>query len=188
MAFVAEVKQSREVEHARAYLDKVYDAHKEARRANRWSREQKCYVDPKGNPKVDPDAVDFDALVAAIPTVGKKKKKTVKEIVAESQKLVKDEKKEKVADESVEKLIEVAVAEKQPDEEDQKKKAKDADVSIAEVKIQTESSEMSDKSDHKTDQQCKKEILNLLKLKIFSKKSVMKWLNRKIFLNKKMKS
>ncbi|KAJ0783566.1 putative transcription factor interactor and regulator CCHC(Zn) family [Helianthus annuus] len=112
-AFVVEVKQSREVEHARAYLDKIYDAHKETRHANRWSREQECYVDPKGNPTVDPDVVDFDALVAAIRTVGvwcrglreipryrekvdeeinkviyvsleKKKKKTVEEIVVES--------------------------------------------------------------------------------------------------------
>ncbi|KAM0049807.1 putative transcription factor interactor and regulator CCHC(Zn) family [Helianthus debilis subsp. tardiflorus] len=69
-AFVAEVKRRREVEHARAYLDKVYDAHKEARRANRWSQEKECYVDPNGNPTFDPNMVDFYSLVAAIPTVG----------------------------------------------------------------------------------------------------------------------
>ncbi|KAJ0726641.1 putative transcription factor interactor and regulator CCHC(Zn) family [Helianthus annuus] len=111
-ALVAEFKQSREEEQARGYLREVYKAYEEARWANRWCEEKECYVDPKGNPTVDPDDVDFNALVAAIPTVGvwckgleeilryrekveegirkviytslEKKKKTVEEIVDES--------------------------------------------------------------------------------------------------------
>ncbi|MFS8023504.1 hypothetical protein Hanom_Chr16g01452221 [Helianthus anomalus] len=42
----------------------------EAKDAKRWDNERKCYLDPKGNPTVDPDVVDFEALVAAIPTTG----------------------------------------------------------------------------------------------------------------------
>ncbi|MFS7912186.1 hypothetical protein Hanom_Chr02g00126951 [Helianthus anomalus] len=83
-------------------------------------------------------------------------KKMVEEILVDSQKLVKEVKKEKVADERLEKPIEVAIAEKQQVEEDQKRKGKDAEVPKAEVKIQTESSETLDKSDHKTEQHYKK--------------------------------
>ncbi|KAL9992131.1 putative transcription factor interactor and regulator CCHC(Zn) family [Helianthus debilis subsp. tardiflorus] len=108
---VAEIKQRREERHARMRLDEVYDAYKEATRANRWSQEKECYVDPQGNPTVDPDEIDFEALVAAIPTVGvwckgleeipkviyasleKKKKKMDEETVDESQKLVDEVKK-----------------------------------------------------------------------------------------------
>ncbi|MFS7998476.1 hypothetical protein Hanom_Chr12g01154261 [Helianthus anomalus] len=102
------------------YLSDVYKAFTEARWANRWDAKRECFVDPKGNPIVDPDKVDFEALVAVIPTVGvwykgleeipryrekveediKKviyasleKKKTVEEIVDESQKLVDEVKK-----------------------------------------------------------------------------------------------
>ncbi|MFS7894763.1 hypothetical protein Hanom_Chr09g00800521 [Helianthus anomalus] len=42
----------------------------EAKRADRWDDERKCFVDPQGNPTVDPDMVDSKALVAAIPTSG----------------------------------------------------------------------------------------------------------------------
>ncbi|KAJ0940945.1 putative transcription factor interactor and regulator CCHC(Zn) family [Helianthus annuus] len=69
-AMVAEIKQSREERHAHMKLDDVYDAYKEATRAGRWSQEKECFVDPQGNPAVDPDKVDFEALVAAIPIVG----------------------------------------------------------------------------------------------------------------------
>ncbi|MFS7921211.1 hypothetical protein Hanom_Chr03g00234121 [Helianthus anomalus] len=31
---------------------------------------KECYVDPQRNPKFDPNEVDFEALVVAIPTVG----------------------------------------------------------------------------------------------------------------------
>ncbi|MFS7985437.1 hypothetical protein Hanom_Chr11g00998361 [Helianthus anomalus] len=172
---VVEFKQSREERHARMRLDKVYDAYKEATRANRWSQEKECYVDPQGNPTIDTNEVDFEALVAAIPTVGvwckgleeipkyreqvkegiKKviyasleKKKTVEEIVDESNKLVDEVKK------IDEKLVEEAAAEKQQvNEEDQK--AKEAAVPNIEV-TQAESSEMLNKIDYKISEQCKK--------------------------------
>ncbi|MFS7978642.1 hypothetical protein Hanom_Chr10g00917861 [Helianthus anomalus] len=114
---VAEIKQSREERHARIRLDEVYDAYKETTQAGRWSKENECFVDSQGNPTVDPEKVDFKGLVAAIPTVSvwckglekiprykemveegiknviyasleKKKKKTVEEIVDESEKMV----------------------------------------------------------------------------------------------------
>ncbi|KAM0035898.1 hypothetical protein Hdeb2414_s0015g00451961 [Helianthus debilis subsp. tardiflorus] len=65
----AEITLTREERHARLRLDDVYDAYKEATRAGRWSKERECYVDPQGNPTVDPKTVDLNALVAAIPTV-----------------------------------------------------------------------------------------------------------------------
>ncbi|MFS7903787.1 hypothetical protein Hanom_Chr01g00028181 [Helianthus anomalus] len=119
-ALVAEFKQSREERHARMYLSDVYDVYKEAKWANRWSVDKQCFVDLKGNPTVDPDKVDFEELVAAIPTVcvwckglkeipnyrqkvdegikkviysSLEKKKTVEEIVDESQKMVEEVKK-----------------------------------------------------------------------------------------------
>ncbi|MFS7998997.1 hypothetical protein Hanom_Chr12g01160761 [Helianthus anomalus] len=66
---VAEIKQSREERHARMRLDDVYDAYKEATKAGRWSKEKECFMNPQGNPTVDLDKVDFEALVDAIPTV-----------------------------------------------------------------------------------------------------------------------
>ncbi|MFS7966235.1 hypothetical protein Hanom_Chr09g00771491 [Helianthus anomalus] len=94
----------------------------------KWDSEYECYVDPKGNPTVDPDEVDFEALVVVIPTVDvwcrglreirnyrekveeeiykvmyasleKKKNKTVEEIVVECEKLLKHVKREKVGEE-----------------------------------------------------------------------------------------
>ncbi|MFS8001759.1 hypothetical protein Hanom_Chr13g01194161 [Helianthus anomalus] len=49
---VAKIKRSREEIMAQGYLDSIYDAYKEARRANKWDTERHCYVDPKGNPAV----------------------------------------------------------------------------------------------------------------------------------------
>ncbi|MFS8007492.1 putative transcription factor interactor and regulator CCHC(Zn) family [Helianthus anomalus] len=120
-ALVAEIEESREENHARAYLSIECKKYKEEKWANRWDADKECYVDPKGNPTVDPDEVDFEALVATIPTVGvwckgleeipryrekveegirkvlytslEKKKKTIKEIIDESQKLVNEVKK-----------------------------------------------------------------------------------------------
>ncbi|KAJ0600523.1 putative transcription factor interactor and regulator CCHC(Zn) family [Helianthus annuus] len=68
-AMTAEITLTREERHARLRLDDVYDAYKEATRAGRWSKEKECYVDPQGNPTVDPKTIDLDALVAAIHTV-----------------------------------------------------------------------------------------------------------------------
>ncbi|XP_035835782.1 uncharacterized protein LOC118484014 [Helianthus annuus] len=174
-AMVAEIKQSREERHARIRLDEVYDAYKEATQAGRWSKEKECFVDPQGNPTVDPETVDFEALVATIPTVSVwckgleeiprnkekvqegirkviyaslEKKKTVEEIVDESEKLVKEVKK---ADEKVEE----AIAEKQQEiEEDQNQQAKEATVPNTGVTTQTDSSNQS--VDNKAEQQCKK--------------------------------
>ncbi|MFS8034140.1 hypothetical protein Hanom_Chr17g01577721 [Helianthus anomalus] len=162
------------------YLSDVYKAFTEARRENRWSEEKECFVDPKGNPTVDPEKVDFEALVAAIPNVGvwckgleeipnyrqkvderikkviyaslekKKKRRMVEEIVDESQKLVDEVKK---ADEKVE---EVVAEEQQVSEEDQNQKEKEATVPKAKVISQTDSSISSNKIETKTDNQCKK--------------------------------
>ncbi|KAJ0445352.1 putative transcription factor interactor and regulator CCHC(Zn) family [Helianthus annuus] len=147
-AMTAEITLTREERHARLRLDDVYDAYKEATRAGRWSKEKECYVDPQGNPTVDPKTVDLDALVAAIPTgsvwckglreiprykeqveegirkvifasLEKKKKKTVEEIVSESEKMVNEVKKvEEKAEEVVEEKLQVA-------EEEQTQKAKE---------------------------------------------------------------
>ncbi|MFS7963423.1 hypothetical protein Hanom_Chr08g00737861 [Helianthus anomalus] len=68
-AMVAKIKKSREEIETQGYLDSMYDAHKEARQEKRWDSEYECYVDPKGNPTIDPNEVDFEALVAVIPTV-----------------------------------------------------------------------------------------------------------------------
>ncbi|MFS7900216.1 hypothetical protein Hanom_Chr03g00207791 [Helianthus anomalus] len=186
-SLVAEIKRSWEEEEAHCYLNHVYDAYKEARRANRWCEAKDCYVDQKGNPTIDPDVVDFKALVAAIPTIGvwcrglreipryrekveeginkviyaslEKKKKIVEEIIDESEKMVKEVKKERVDDEKPEKHVDEVVAEKQQEvEENQKQMVKEAAMPNTEVKTQTESSEMLDKSDLKTDKQCKKSM------------------------------
>ncbi|XP_022042023.1 interaptin-like [Helianthus annuus] len=136
--------------------------------------ESQSYLD------MDPDEVNFEALVAIIPTVDvwcrglreirnyrekvkeeiykvmnasleKKKKKTVEEIVVESENLVKEVMKEKAGEEKSEEVVE----EKQEKvEEDQK--AEKTTVSSAEVNIQSESSKMLDKSVLKTDEQYKK--------------------------------
>ncbi|MFS8019596.1 hypothetical protein Hanom_Chr15g01405611 [Helianthus anomalus] len=66
---VVEIEQSHEERHARMRLDDVYDAYKEATQADMWSNEKECFVDPQGNPIVDLEKVDVEALVAAIPTV-----------------------------------------------------------------------------------------------------------------------
>ncbi|MFS8024219.1 hypothetical protein Hanom_Chr16g01460651 [Helianthus anomalus] len=68
VALVAEVRFSREEGIARRRLDEVYQAFKDVKQAKRWDDERKCYLNPQGNPTVDPMNVDFDALLAAIPT------------------------------------------------------------------------------------------------------------------------
>ncbi|KAJ0809384.1 putative transcription factor interactor and regulator CCHC(Zn) family [Helianthus annuus] len=175
-AMTAEITLTREERHARMRLDDVYNAYREATWAGRWSKDKGCYVDPQGNPTVDPKTVDLDALVAAIPTVDvwckgirenprykqqveegirkvifasleEKKKKTVEEIVTESEKMVNEVKKvEGKAEEVVEEKTQVA-------EEDQIQKIEEAKVPVIEVIIQTDTS---DKIDNEAEQQCKK--------------------------------
>ncbi|KAJ0484297.1 putative transcription factor interactor and regulator CCHC(Zn) family [Helianthus annuus] len=175
-AMVAEVTLTREERRARMRLDDVYNAYREATWAGRWSKDKECYVDPQGNPTVNPKTVDLDALVAAILTVDvwckglrenprykqkveegiqkvifasleKKKKMTVEEIVTESEKVVSEVKKvEKKAEEGVEDKVQVA-------EEDQIQKTEETKVPVIEVIIQTDTS---DKIDNEAEQQCKK--------------------------------
>ncbi|MFS7972047.1 hypothetical protein Hanom_Chr09g00840011 [Helianthus anomalus] len=128
------IRQSREERHARMRLDDVYDAYKEATGANIWSEEKECFVDPNGNPTVDPNKFG----------------KEEEDIVDESQNLVEEVKK-------AESKTEEAIAEKkQVFEEDQIQKVKEVEVPDTEVITQTESSEMLNKIDHKTTEQCKK--------------------------------
>ncbi|MFS7892112.1 putative transcription factor interactor and regulator CCHC(Zn) family [Helianthus anomalus] len=161
---VAEIKQSREERYADMRLDDVYDAYKEA------------------------TGVDFEALVAAIPTIGvwckgleeipiyrekveegiKKviyasleKKKTIEEILDESEKLVKEVKNEEVVDEKqqmekADEKAEEAVVENQQIMEDQKLMIENATVYNAEVIIKIDSSYSSIKIDNIAEQQCKK--------------------------------
>ncbi|MFS7986992.1 hypothetical protein Hanom_Chr11g01016781 [Helianthus anomalus] len=70
VALVVEVRPSREERHAPMRLNEVYDVFMEAKSANRWDDKRKCFLDPQGNLAVDPKMVDFEALVAAIPTAG----------------------------------------------------------------------------------------------------------------------
>ncbi|MFS7984585.1 hypothetical protein Hanom_Chr11g00988181 [Helianthus anomalus] len=151
--------------------------------ANRWDGERKCFIDPLGNPKIDPQKLDFKALVAAIPTIGvwasrirenlnyrkeveegikrviyssvEKKKKTVEEIVDESQKMVDELKKttEKAGDEKLKSSVEEVVAEKhQVIKEDQNLTTKEATVPKPKVITKNESSV----SSNKTEVQCRK--------------------------------
>ncbi|MFS7912860.1 hypothetical protein Hanom_Chr02g00134841 [Helianthus anomalus] len=69
VALVAEVGPTREECQARMRLSAVYKVFMEAKDAKRRDNEKKCYLDSQGNSAVDPDVVDFEALVAAIPTV-----------------------------------------------------------------------------------------------------------------------
>ncbi|MFS8033035.1 hypothetical protein Hanom_Chr17g01564721 [Helianthus anomalus] len=146
---VAKITKSREEIEAQGYMDSMYDAHKEERRARRWDSEYECYVDPKAAiPTLDVwcrglieirdyrEKVKEEIYKVMYASLEKKKKKTVEEIVVESEKLVKQKKQSK--------------------KEDLKQKAEKATVPNAKVKIQSESSKMFDKSCHETDEQCKK--------------------------------
>ncbi|MFS7963167.1 hypothetical protein Hanom_Chr08g00734921 [Helianthus anomalus] len=82
-----------------------------------------------------------------------KKKKTIEETMDESEKLVKEVKKEKVADEKIEKLSEEAADEKQQVMEDQKLMAENTMVSNDEVIIQIDSSYSLSKIDNRPEQQ-----------------------------------
>ncbi|MFS7921007.1 hypothetical protein Hanom_Chr03g00231561 [Helianthus anomalus] len=52
---------------ARREIRKLNEPFREARRANRWNAELECYMDPQGNPVIDPDKVDFDAVTNLFP-------------------------------------------------------------------------------------------------------------------------
>ena len=53
---------------ARWEIGKLYEPFQEAQRAKRWNEELECYLDPQGNPVVDPSKVDFDAVTNVFPS------------------------------------------------------------------------------------------------------------------------
>ncbi|KAJ0789490.1 putative transcription factor interactor and regulator CCHC(Zn) family [Helianthus annuus] len=70
-ALVAEVEVDKrwQRDFARHEIEKLYVPFKEAHRANRWDDERECYLDPQGNPVVDPKKVDFNAATRSFQPV-----------------------------------------------------------------------------------------------------------------------
>ncbi|MFS7954040.1 hypothetical protein Hanom_Chr07g00625651 [Helianthus anomalus] len=64
----------------------------ESKQAKRWDEQMKCYTDPQGNPVVDSKSVDFNALLAVIPTARElySKKKEDKNYVDQMEKRIKE--------------------------------------------------------------------------------------------------
>ncbi|MFS7996834.1 hypothetical protein Hanom_Chr12g01134471 [Helianthus anomalus] len=67
-ALVAEVDNRWQRSSARYEINKLYNPFGEAKEAKRWDSERECNLDPQGYPVVNPDKVDFNAMVAVIPT------------------------------------------------------------------------------------------------------------------------
>ncbi|MFS7962623.1 hypothetical protein Hanom_Chr08g00728831 [Helianthus anomalus] len=67
-ALVAKVDNIWQRSFAREEINKLYDPFDEAKEAKRWDAERECYLDPQGNPVVDPNKVKFDDVVAVIAT------------------------------------------------------------------------------------------------------------------------
>ncbi|KAF5759446.1 putative transcription factor interactor and regulator CCHC(Zn) family [Helianthus annuus] len=69
-AFVANVDHDRwwRNDYARWEIEKFREPFKEAQRAKRWNDELECYMDPRGNPVVDPSKVDFEAVTKLLPS------------------------------------------------------------------------------------------------------------------------
>ncbi|MFS7905243.1 hypothetical protein Hanom_Chr01g00045371 [Helianthus anomalus] len=63
--FVAEVVDDKrwQREYARFEIKKLYAPFKEAQKAKRWDAKRECYLDPQGNPVVNPKKVDFDVAI-----------------------------------------------------------------------------------------------------------------------------
>ncbi|MFS7912936.1 hypothetical protein Hanom_Chr02g00135721 [Helianthus anomalus] len=143
-------------------LNKLYDPLKEAKR---WDAEKECYLDPQGNPVVDPDKVDFN--VAVIPTCQQfytrrltekdyeeNLYKHIKEVCYAS--LMKVMELEKKKEEDVEKLVDELKKparnvdeNQQKTDENQKQMTEESKVhDKTEVKIQTESSELSNNDEN----------------------------------------
>ncbi|KAJ0957095.1 hypothetical protein HanPSC8_Chr01g0023231 [Helianthus annuus] len=146
VALVAEVRPSREERHARMRSSEVYDVFQEEKNTKRWDDERKCYLVPQGNPIVDPKMVDFEALVAAIPTAGEfyskiKEDKNYEEKVERHIKRVINVSVEKKK--SVEKIIDES--QKMKDEILKKTTEKTKLADQTEVKTQTESTDSSNK-------------------------------------------
>ncbi|XP_022019036.1 101 kDa malaria antigen-like [Helianthus annuus] len=147
-AFVAEVVQDKlwQRDSARYEIRKLNEPFKEARKAKRWNAELECYMDPQGNPVVDPSKVDFDVVTNLFPDqdtyhtrrLSEKGYEAdlmnkVKEIFEASLPKVVEMRKRK--EQELEKLIEEvkrttenADEEEQKKEEDQKKKTEESQV------------------------------------------------------------
>ncbi|XP_035845242.1 glutathione S-transferase T3-like [Helianthus annuus] len=69
LAFVIKDVKQRwwKAEYARWEIGKLDEPFKEAQRAKRWNEELECYMDPRGNPVVDPSKVDFKAVTNLLP-------------------------------------------------------------------------------------------------------------------------
>ncbi|MFS7978380.1 hypothetical protein Hanom_Chr10g00914851 [Helianthus anomalus] len=151
-------------------LSEVYKVFMEEKDAKRWDDERKCYLDPKGNLTVDPDVVDFEALVAAIPTArvfysrieedknyekemeegirrviyaSVEKKKSVEEVVEESQKM---------KDEFLKKTTESKLLADQTEVKTQNESTESSN----EAKSMDTNDEIDKKYEHKTEEQCRK--------------------------------
>ncbi|XP_022041186.1 myosin-7-like [Helianthus annuus] len=154
-------------------IRKLYAPFKEAQKAKRWDAERECYLDPQGNPVVDPRKVDFDAVANIFPdrdtfhTRRLSKKdyeanlfKRLKEVFEASLPKVMELRKKK--EEEIEKLVEeVKKTARDVDEkndEDQKLTTEESNVpDETEVKILTESSELlnNDQNVDKTEDKCR---------------------------------
>ncbi|KAJ0939968.1 putative transcription factor interactor and regulator CCHC(Zn) family [Helianthus annuus] len=55
-------------DYARWEIEKFRESFKETQRAKRWNDELECYMDPQGNPVVDPSKVDFEAVTNLFPS------------------------------------------------------------------------------------------------------------------------
>ncbi|XP_021986066.2 trichohyalin-like [Helianthus annuus] len=68
-AFVADADPDRlwKADYARWEIGKLDEPFKEAQRAKRWNEELECYMDPRGNPVVDPSKVDLKAVTNLLP-------------------------------------------------------------------------------------------------------------------------
>ncbi|MFS7935128.1 hypothetical protein Hanom_Chr05g00399831 [Helianthus anomalus] len=132
-------------------------------------------------------------------TAGEADDDSEQKLVDDQKKTVAGEESQKTANEKLKSSEDEAIDEKQQvKEEDHKQTAKEAEVPKTKVITQIESSESLDKTENKTDKQCKKcmetrnlvlkrmkilksEIRNFLKLKKFSKINAKKCFKMKMF-------
>ncbi|XP_035843933.1 vicilin-like seed storage protein At2g18540 [Helianthus annuus] len=85
-------------DYARWEIEKFREPLKEAQRAKRWNNELECYLDPQGNPVVNPPKVDFEAIKevceASLPKVvemNKRKEEELKKLVEEMKIMAKND-------------------------------------------------------------------------------------------------
>ncbi|MFS7966477.1 hypothetical protein Hanom_Chr09g00774191 [Helianthus anomalus] len=127
----------------------------------RWDAGE-CYLDPQGNPVVDPKKVDFKAVIDFFPTCDTFYMRRSKEKDYETNLYKRLKEIEKLVEE-VKKTAGEADENQQKDDEDQKLTTEESKLPYeTEVKIQTESSESSNKHENvkqsvdKTEEHCRK--------------------------------